>query len=332
LWPDSRLTFKKDDKSQSFFPEEVAEKFLTFLSSRASTAHLTLFVDEAHRFKEETSQRTKALYSLIAPHFHRVVLMSGTPMPNRPMELFVPLKHLAPESIDFMDRFEYGRKYCAGFKSRWGWDFSGASNMGKLAEKIKSKFLLRIKKSDVLTELPEKIREVVFLGDAPAQVEKLESPLRKMLTETMQSTLITEDAVKELLKIRDAENLHVSTYRRGLGLLMLSDMVPFIENSIEGGARPLVFISHQEVATKLAEKLREHNPIVITGATAPAKRQTLIDNFNDKASPHRVAILNIQAGGVGFDITSSTHVILAEPSWVPAENAQASDRAHRIGQ
>ena len=86
---------------------------------------VVLYADEAHRFKNPETTRTmmlfgfrkkKLIFSGIVSWFKRVTLLSGTPMPNRPIELYPMISKLAPESIDFADEFEYGRKFCNGKK------------------------------------------------------------------------------------------------------------------------------------------------------------------------------------------------------------------------
>jgi len=110
------------------------EKFLSRTGKR-----FALFVDEAHRYKNAETQRGRALFGDEAgtpgllPRFERAYFLSGTPMPNRPLELWPILHHAAPETINFMRFFDYGRRYCAAVKNDFGWDFSGASNLEELS-------------------------------------------------------------------------------------------------------------------------------------------------------------------------------------------------------
>ena len=95
-----------------------------------------LVVDEAHRFRGK-SQRATALFSFIKnARPHRILALSGTPVPNRPIELFDIVAAMAPAVIDFKNKFEYARRYCAAKPGRFGWDFNGASNLDELNQKL----------------------------------------------------------------------------------------------------------------------------------------------------------------------------------------------------
>lgn len=294
-----------------------------------------LIVDEAHRFKNPEAKRTQALLgkgkvSGIADQFVRHIYMSGTPMPNRPIELYAILAKAAPECINFMSEFQYGRRYCAGWSSPWGWDFSGASNIAELAAKViapRGKFMLRQKKA--LLNLPPKLEEVfvVSAGMSPR--------LSEMNAKLGEAYRDVEDLIKIKLAAKvgtDEEDLHVATYRRLLGVEKATHAVPYIESLLtETDESILVFAYHKDVITKLTEGLAAYKPIVITGATPVGERQDLVAEFQKESGP-RILIGNYVACGVGFTLTKATRVIFAEFDWVPGVNAQASDRAHRIGQ
>lgn len=296
--------------------EDVGEQVKQFRDGRESL----LVVDEAHRFKNDTAERTKALFETLVPEFNRVVFLSGTPMPNRPMELYPLLSHCAPETIGFMSRFEYGRRYCAGFQGQWGWDFSGASNVQELAGKVMGTFMLRLRKKDVLPELPPKSEELVFIDDdMPPQLAE------------MNSRLLAEYSPEDLMKGVIGEE-HVSTYRRLLGLAKVPASVKYLQFLLEQGDESLlVFAIHRDVIAGLAHGLRGFDPLVITGSVDKDERFRIAKEFQENPK-RRVLILNIAAGGVGFNLTKATRVVFPEFAWTPGDNDQAVDRAHRIGQ
>jgi SWI/SNF-related matrix-associated actin-dependent regulator 1 of chromatin subfamily A len=281
-----------------------------------------LIVDEAHRFKNSKAQRSKATLSLLT-YFDRVVFISGTPMLNRPMELYGILDTAAPETIDFMNYFNFGKRYCAGFESKYGWDFSGASNVTELAEKVSPKFMLRIKKEDVLKELPPKTEEVLLIGDdLNAELAALDSEIIKSFSPL--------DLIKG--QISDGKELHLSTYRQKLGIFKVNESAKYIESILENGdEKILVFAIHKQVIAELTEILKVHNPLVITGDTAMASRDQIVHQFQNDPMK-RLFVGNIQAAGLGITLTRATRVIFVEFSWTKADNDQAADRAHRIGQ
>lgn len=290
------------------------------------TEERILIVDEAHRFKNETAKRTRSLFKKIYPLFNRAVFMSGTPLSNRPIELFSILRNAAPETINYMNRFQYGVRYCAGFEGEWGWDFSGASNLRELASRIKPSFMLRKRKDEVLLELPDKIEELVVMGGAePQVVRKLSQAVVGGLDDD--DTELKDEFMRDLAK----DQIHLATYRRMLGLAKVKEAAQRIKDLLDDSEESvIIFAIHTEVIVQLSEALKGFSPAIVTGQTPMGLRHELVRAFQNKGT--RLFIGNIQAAGVGITLTAATRVIFVEASWVPAENDQAADRAHRIGQ
>lgn len=290
-----------------------------------------LFVDEAHRYKNDDAARTKALFgkdgkSGIAGHFDKVVYLSGTPMPNRPIELFSVLNHSASETIMHRNKFEYAEWFCAAYRDHFGWNFNGASHLTELSAHVIGKFMLRYKKEDVLKELPEKIEEVIIVGSD--LTPKLLKQSQKLLAEYS-----PEDLMKNQIKVAlGKEELALSTYRKELGLLKAQAAADYIKFLLEETEEAiLVFAIHKDVIAILEKELSKYWPLVITGETRMELRHEHVKHFQIDQR-RRLFIGNIQAAGVGLTLTKASRVVFVEFSWVPADNDQASDRAHRIGQ
>ncbi len=335
-----------------------------------------LFVDEAHRFRNPKTRRTRAIFGdppirdrknsprdrgrveNAAPFtfsksrgildlFANQTYLSGTPNPNgRPVEMYTVLSKVAPETIGFMNPVQYGLRYCGGKrisetcplckglgyrgkgvfchyckgqgKFSNGYDFSGASNLKELRRNVRDKFMLRLKKSDVLKELPPKTEEIILLGKTPPRVLKLESELRKA-------------SPKDLMQEKFGSP-HLATYCRLLGEYKVRPAVEFINGVLEDTDESvLVFAFHKNVIAGLQNKLAKYKPLVITGLTSKEERHGIVKTFQS-GKGSRLIIGNYLACGLGLTLTRATRVIFVEQSWVPAENDQASDRAHRIGQ
>lgn len=291
----------------------------------------TLVVDEAHRYTHLDARRTRALFQAYVPAFSRIVFMSGTPCPSRPMELWPVLSECAPETIDFMTESDYGRRYCGGHYSeqKRAWDFSRASNVAELAGKIHGTFMLRLRKDDVLTELPPKTEELVFIGDGlPPVLADLDAAVLRRYS--------PEDLVGRQLAVAaglgEDEDLQLSTYRRELEKLKASAALKFIHGVLTNGdENVLVFGYHKEALALLVKGLAKYNPLVITGQTPMDVRHQRVKAFQSDPR-HRVFIGNYLAAGTGYTLTKATRIIRVGYSWVPGENDQAGDRAHRIGQ
>lgn len=293
-----------------------------------------LIVDEAHRFKNETAQRTQFLLGWnrrkgIERYFSRKMSMSGTPMPNRPMELYTILHRFAPEVIGFRSRVEYGERYCAGTLTDMGWDFSGASNLDELRRAMVAPegiYMLRARKE--VLNLPPKVEQVFLLQkDLPPKIAPLDQSVSKSLNndDTMREKLASLNGL-------DSEDMaQVSIYRRVLGEYKAHDILPFLKSILEETNEAIiVFAYHRQAIQTLVTGLKKYEPFVITGDTPTAKRMEIVDEFRENLR-RRIIIANYIAAGVGLPLQRADRIVFVEFSWVPGENAQASDRPHRIG-
>lgn len=293
-----------------------------------------LIIDEAHRYSRLDAQRTQALFDLgpfgIRRYMGREVYMSGSPLPNRPMDLYPMLSRVAPETIDFMSQFDYGRRYCEAYRSRFGWVFTGASNVKELRSKVVAPtgvFMLRVDENVV--KLPPLREEVFILSEGmKPQLAKLDDQLSKSIGDS-------DDLVSKLQEKRGKskdEKLHQSTYLKLLGEHKAKASVEYIQSILEETEESvLVFAHHKEALAILVKRLAKYRPLVITGATPVNKRHARVKKFqNDKR--RRLFIGSIRAMGIGYNMTKATRVLCVEWSWVPGENSQAFKRAHRRGQ
>lgn len=294
-----------------------------------------LVVDEAHRFTNFDSQRTAVLFGHkehkgIIGDFSHQVYMSGTPMPNRPMELYPILSKVAPQTIHGMTNFEYGNKFCGGKRTRFGWDFTGESNMQELAKRVihpTGPFMLKMDKD--LLNLPPKTEEAfVVSGSMSPKLRQLDFDLAKKYKSI-------DDLIRERVSIvngQDSQDVAVATYRRWLGMEKVPLIIPYIDSVVGDEGQPmLLFAYHREVVAELVDRLAYLNPFVITGDTPIPNRHTIVREFQNSTKRH-LLIGNYLSMGVGFNITRPKRVFFAEYDWTPAVNDQAADRTHRIGQ
>lgn len=272
-----------------------------------------LVIDEAHRFKTATAKRTLAVWE-IATTIPKVVCLSGTPMPNRPIELYPVLAALAHNTIDFMSLHQYAEKFCAAFKHQHGWDYSGASNLDLLAEKLKP-FMLRRTKAEMLPELKPKEERVVILNETgTAKLEKMQMKLMRKFGSL--TGIVRHQSLGEVAK-----------YRREVGRKKLSAAIEYIRDILDTtDEQVLVFAWHLEVLDALADHLGGN---IISGEVPNDKRQKFIDHFQNGGARLLIAQLTTM---VGYNLTAASRCVFVEASWSPGDNAQASDRAHRIGQ
>lgn len=283
-----------------------------------------LFVDEAHRFKNDKANRSVDLFNL-AKQFDLIVFMSGTALPNaRPVELWPILQRFAPDVFGW-HFMEFARRYCGAHKTRFGWDFKDFTNVDEFWQRI-SPWMLTLKKSDVLPDLPAKREGLLTVGEGlPPTVSKIEQKVLEHFTK--------RDLMKsEIPRTLGVAGMHLLEYLRHLGQLKLKYVFPYIESLLYDTTESLlIFAHHKDVIEQLQLWLTNFQPCVITGETPVGKRQAIVDEFQNNAK-RRVFIGNITAAGIGFTLTKASRVVFVEFLWTDGENQQAADRAHRIGQ
>lgn len=278
--------------------------------------------DEVHYLKENDSLRSQYLYAEngLFSQCKRIHAISGTPIVNRPIEVFNTIKRLAPELIDNMTRIAYGIKYCKGFQAPWGWDFRGASNMPELGARLRRGFMLRRKKEDVLPQLPEKFPpRIVYLNG-------------NKKTDALNRETQTFDENSIFGKTDDVDFDKISTVRKDLAELKSKEAAEYIEAALNSGHEKIVVFAHHKIMVdELMDKLSEFCPVKFTGESSAKEKEAAVLKFQGDART-RLFIGSISAASVGLTLTASNYLIFAEISFVPGENEQAIDRCHRIGQ
>jgi SWI/SNF-related matrix-associated actin-dependent regulator of chromatin subfamily A-like protein 1 len=288
-----------------------------------------VIADESHYLKSTDSKRTKFLTPIIRD-MPRALLLSGTPALSRPVELFSQINALEPDL--FPSYHEFTERYCNAHKTRWGWDVSGSANLGELHILLRGSCLIRRRKDDVLTQLPPKQRQVVWVEPKPSVMKDVKKAQQELLQ--AQAALDQASTEGEALMCSNAFRAANNKLYTLTGEAKLDAVKQFLKDTLEGSGKLIVFGHHREVLTSLNEfvmsKLKV-DTILIDGNTPQAARQGLCHDFQN-IPKCRAAILSITAAGVGLTLTAATVVIFAELYWNPGSLLQAEDRAHRIGQ
>ncbi|XP_014210955.1 SWI/SNF-related matrix-associated actin-dependent regulator of chromatin subfamily A-like protein 1 [Copidosoma floridanum] len=271
--------------------------------------------DESHYLKSGKTQRTKAVQRLVA-NCPRVILLTGTPALSRPIELHPQIKMVMPSFMSYKD---YGIRYCAGVQNKFGWDFSGSSNLKELEMLLKACCLIRRLKTDVMTQLPSKIKQKIIL----------DPQLIKAATEEMKSASKKLEESKDNSKKRSALLQYYSASSKAKEKAVCN----YITDLIESQQKFLVFAHHQNMLDAISNLLatKKIMYIRIDGKTNPEQRKYFVDQFQ-KSEKTLAAVLSITAANAGITMTAAQIVIFAELFWNPGILNQAEDRVHRIGQ
>jgi SWI/SNF-related matrix-associated actin-dependent regulator 1 of chromatin subfamily A len=288
-----------------------------------------LIVDECHLVKNPKAQRTVLVLGKWVPDetkrvpaipARKRVFLTGTPIVNRPIELFPLLKALDPFGLG-KNKMEYAKRYCDAKHNGWGWDFSGASNLDELQRKLRSSLMIRRLKLEVLKELPPKQRQIMVLPTTdPAILEMLQAEIQAH-----------DDTQSANLKTRSTAFERMAKLRHDIAVAKIPMCVEFIREALEESNKIVVFAHHHDVVNALMNAFHDIDAVKLTGETSMVARQEAIDRFQSDPAC-RLFVGNIQAAGAGITLTAATHAIFIEQDWTPGNMDQAEDRLHRIGQ
>jgi SWI/SNF-related matrix-associated actin-dependent regulator of chromatin subfamily A-like protein 1 len=317
------------------------------------TEWCVLISDEAHYLKNPKAQRTKVVFGERATEREKKngaadvpgiiarkrILLSGTPIANKPVELYPLISYLDP--ITWGNFFKFAIRYCSAHQNGHGWDFSGASNLDELQDKLRSSIMVRRLKKDVLTELPPKRRQVIEFpatGDL-ARVAKAEKHAYEGVDELEAAVELAaasddpsayETAVQKLAKGQRAVFEGLSTLRLETARAKIPLCVDHLREAVEESGKVVCFAHHKEVVRAIAEEFGVE-AVQLVGDTPMIERQAAVDRFQ-KDPGCKLFIGSIMAAGVGITLTAASHVVFCELDWVPGNVSQAEDRCHRIGQ
>lgn len=294
----------------------IAEKLdrVTFLAA---------ILDEAQAIKNPDSATAKAARALQARH--RLAL-TGTPVENRLLDLWSILAFAVPGVLGSRVRFEREVESLD--------ELDGARD---LAARVRP-FVLRRTKSQVARDLPERIEEDLFCDMSEAQERLYKAELKKA---QQQLLLVAEDrqfqqdrfhVLASLMRLRqiccDPALLFPGTTVPSAKLEALDDL---IEPILAEGHKVLIFSQFTSMLATLRHRLAPYQVPVLSLTGETERRGELVEKFNRLDGP-AVFLISLKAGGSGLNLTSASYVILFDPWWNPAAEAQAIDRAHRIGQ
>ena len=280
-----------------------------------------VILDESHFIKNGQAKRTKATIALCKKTKH-VIALSGTPIINRPIEFYNTIKIIEPAL--FPSQWAYAHKFCDPKHNGFGWDLGGACNTEELHKIITKHIMIRRLKSEVLKELPAKVRSVV-----PIEIDNREEYF------TAKGNIIawiTKNMGKEAgKKASRAEVLVEFEKLKQLAIQgKMKAAVQWIEDFLESDQKLVIFTTHTETINILMDHFNKI-AVRLDGSTPTTKRQDIVDKFQTDENI-KLFIGNIKAAGVGITLTAASNTCFLELGWTPGEHDQAEDRVHRIGQ
>jgi SWI/SNF-related matrix-associated actin-dependent regulator 1 of chromatin subfamily A len=277
----------------------------------------SVIVDESHRCKDIGTQQTKFVRG-IAKDKEWCLLLTGTPVVNKPKDLVAQLGIMG-RMEDFGNYKYFVQRYCGGN--------NGASNLKELNYKLNTTCFYRRAKSDVLKDLPAKMRQVVVCEiDDKHRMEynKAEADLKEYLVKFKQA-----DDEKVERALRGEVMVRIGILKNISARGKLKDVRDYIQDTLDSGEKLVVFLHLKEVFYSLFSMFP--NAVSIVGDNTSDERQKAVDSFQNDPNC-KLILCSMQAAGVGLTLTASSRVAFVEQGWHPAMHDQCEDRCHRIGQ
>ena len=293
-----------------------------------------VILDECHRIKNAKAKRTAAVLDFARKAKH-VIATTGTPIVNRPIELWNIVNLIDPDT--FSNFFKFAKRYADGHQItvpikgkglKQVWDFTGSSNLDELQEKLRTSCMIRRLKSQVLAELPPKQYTVVEVKGSKA-AQKIENDLLAGVDRS------DPEAMAAALRAigGDPEKFEkASRMREQSGIAKLPAIRDYLDLLLETEESVIVFAHHKAVLDGIRKHCIEagYGVAGIDGDTPDTKRETEVARF--QAGEVRVFLGGVTAAGEGITLHRAHTVLQTEMDWRPGIMEQADDRAHRMGQ
>lgn len=275
----------------------------------------SVIIDESHKVKSTSTQQSKFCKG-IAQGKEYIVLLTGTPVVNKPKDLVSQLG-IMDRVIEFGGWSNFITRYCSGKNE--------ASNLKELNYMLWKNCFFRREKSKVLTQLPDKVRQVMNC-DITNRKEYMDAE---------------RDLIMYLKKYKEADDEKIQKSLKGevmvrIGILKditargkLKEVIEFVKDFRENGKKIILFCNLHEIVDRLL--LAFPHAVCVTGRQNMEQKQAAVDAFQ-KNPKTDIIICSIKAASAGITLTAASDVAFIELPWTYADCDQAESRAHRIGQ
>lgn len=271
----------------------------------------SIVIDESHRVKDPAAQQT-IFTKGISNAKEYIILLSGTPVVNRPEDLVAQLSIM-------------GRLNDFGGKDAFLAQYGEGDNLDDLSSKLYERCMIRREKAKVLTQLPDKTRVDLYVDISNRdEYELAASDLATYLKEYKGCNdwdIRKKMRMKALVQFMNLRSIAAKG--------KVKQTVDFVSVFLESGKKLILFCSLHEIVDEL-KKAFPH-AVSVTGRDCQVSKQAAVDAFQQNPDV-RLIVCSIKAAGVGLTLTASSNVAFVEFPWTYADCCQCEDRAHRIGQ
>ena len=300
------------------------------------TRRVAAILDKSQKIKNPKSDLAKAFLRL-ASGFARRVIMTGTPVANRPFDLWSQIyfldggKALGLDFEEFRRHLDLGNDLWADETKRLKFE----SELAAVFAKIRP-FTVRETKGSAGIDLPEKRVENLLVEPESSQMELYERFRTELRADVVRDGIVVNDDAEDMLKrllrlVQVASNPRLvdQGYDKVPG--KLPRLMGLVDRAVAAGSKIIVWTSFVMNAEWLREELAEHGAMVVHGAIAHAERTSAIDAFKHD-SACRVLVATPGAAKEGLTLTVANHAVFYDRSFSLDDYLQAQDRIHRISQ
>ena len=280
----------------------------------------SIIIDESHRVKDPSAQQT-IFTKGISVGKEWIILLSGTPVVNRPEDLIAQLSIMNRLS-EFGGRAQFMADYCTDPRDKMA---EPAVPLSVLSRQLYETCMIRREKAKVLPQLPDKTRVDLYveISNAP-EYNLAAADLAEYLRQYKECS---DWEIRR--KMRMEALVRFMTLRSLATMGKISQAVDFIRTFLDSGKKLIVFCSLHDIVDELKKAFPKS--VTVTGRDNPANKQAAVDAFQNNPAVQLI-ICSIKAAGVGLTLTAASDVAFVELAWTYADCCQCEDRAHRIGQ
>ena len=275
----------------------------------------SVIIDESHKVKSTATQQTKFCKG-IASGKEYIILLTGTPVVNKPKDLVAQLG-IMDRMIDMGGWKGFMLRYCSGPNQ--------ASNLKELNYKLWQHCFFRREKSKVLTQLPDKVRQIVSC-EITNRKEYMDAE-RDLIDYLKRYKEADDEKIQKSLKEEVMVRIGILKDITARG--KLKEVIDFVKDFRENGKKIILFCNLHEIVDRLM--IAFPSAVCVTGRQNMQEKQASVDAFQ-KNSKTDVIICSIKAASAGITLTAASDVAFIELPWTYADCDQAESRAHRIGQ
>lgn len=289
---------------------------------------LSIF-DESHYLKNHKSKRTKASMSLYTP---RSILISGSPMLNKPDDLWTTFYRINPD--EYPSYWAFRQRYCVfgGYENR---EIVGIQNEKELTSRLQSVMIRRLKTEVLTLPKPYFLRRLVDLSPLQQKMyNEIVTEMRMTLPDDEDNPVDIENALTKFLRLKQICGTTATVIDKDESS-KLDLAVEDAKEFASGGNKVVVFTQFRGVLESYKNRINAEIPGVpvftLHGDVKIGDRQDMVRNWTNTKGPAFI-ICMLQVAGVGLNMTAAKHMQFLDKLFSPKMNQQAVDRIHRIGQ